>query len=114
MKWKNILKNDPKMPPMPEVPKRQKPTEAGFERLLRETIIPAMKKKGNGPYRFNREEDKEIYYPIASIIEDNEEDGLIRAFGKLYGRDPEITRENDNVIVEFYDSRRNPFNFQPL
>ena len=72
MKWKNILKNDPRMPPKPKP--RQKPTEAGFERLLREKIIPAMQKKGNGPYRFNREEDKEIYYPIASIIEDNEED----------------------------------------
>lgn len=117
MTWKNILKNDPSPPPMPpKLKPRQKYTKAALEHLVKEKIIPEMKKKdqsGKSPYIFDRGEDQYMFYTIFDILEDRQEDDLIRAFGALYGRDPEIVQSGDNKItIEFYDSKRNPFTFQ--
>ena len=102
MTWKDILKNEPPLPPMPPAsePKTKYPqrTDDDFRNIVTQTLIPAMKSKGKSPYRFTRDEDPEIFYLLQNAQKEGESD-IIRAFNNLGHGIPKITFEPNTVII---------------
>lgn len=93
-------------PPMPEktrqmaglnVPKR---SEDQFTSLVRDRIVPEMKKLGKSPYRFTRNENPDIFYVIQGAMDDDNK-GLVRAFNRIYQREAKISFEPNTAIIRF-------------
>jgi len=126
MTWKDILKNEP---PMPEgyyeeqerskneserqhqelmsgnFSQRENTQQTGlsedqFTSMVRDRIVPAMKKLGNSPYRFTRNENPDIFYAIQGAMGDDDK-GLVRAFNRIYQREAKISFEPNTAIIRF-------------